>query len=97
MGAPGALAEGERETHPTYALFRSLRLGASHEMQKREGEAGCRRGEKAFGRHVINLKKEREEGRWVMKGIRDNTCGLRLCGTFGGLTSSDILNESECE
>ena len=53
------MAEGERETHPTYALFRSLRLGASHEMQKREGEAGCRRGEKAFGRHVINLKKER--------------------------------------
>ena len=60
MGEPGALAERDRETHATYPAFHSIGLGASHdEMQEREGEAGCRRGEKAFGRHVINLKKER--------------------------------------
>ena len=80
MGAPGALAEGERGTHATYDAFHPLGMGASHdEMQEREGEAGCRRGEKAFGRHVINLKKERggTERTEVMKRIRDNTCGLR--------------------
>ena len=62
MGEPGALEDGESETHATYTAFHYLGLGASHdEMQEREGEGelGCRRGEKAFGRHVINLKKER--------------------------------------
>ena len=38
-GAPGALAERDRETHATYAAFHSLGLGASHdEMQERERE-----------------------------------------------------------
>ena len=77
------MVESQRNVHATFAANHALRRAAlaraTTEMQERTGEVGRRRcGEKAFGRHVINLKKGREREREAMKGIRDKTYGKKI-------------------